>query len=471
MSVVVDRGIEDALPDPARVREVKQELDEAGVKYVLACWVDLLGIPKTKPVPIDQFEKLCAGGGPQFAVHSISMVPELGPADGDQVSVPDLDSLVVCPWNRELAWVFADLFYEGAPYNVCPRQALKRQSEVAGAAGYEFYAGIEPEFTVLRYDENGSVVKAFDDDPTHGPVRPRRQAFGYDAEFSLDAMPFLDAITACISDLGWGLSNLVAEGAYSQFELDFGYADVLTCADRYTLLRVMLKEVAKKRGLFVSYMPKPTNGDWRSGAHINVSVQRADAPGINLFEGESGEWGAETLSCVAGLIGHADSLSAITCPTVNSYAGLVARVAGFEGGTVTWAPTHATYGYNNRSTMLRLPQARKAIENRACDMTMNGYLALAMTVGACLEGIGERLAPGEPLNTDAYALEDTPHAAVRRLPRTLLQAVEAFDADALASSVLGPVMHRSYSTYKHDEWERFHQQVTPWERDEYLRFF
>ena len=227
MSVLVDQSIEDALPEPERVRELERELEEAGVKYVLACWVDLLGIPKTKPVPIAQFEKLCAGKGPEFAAHSISMVPELGPADGDQVSVPDLDSLIICPWDRELAWVFADLFYAGAPYDVCPRQALKRQVERARQAGYAFYAGIEPEFIVLRYDEAGNVVKAFDDDPPHAPVHPRRQAFGYDAEFSLDAMSFLDEITVCIAELGWGLSNLVAEGAYSQFELDFGYADVL----------------------------------------------------------------------------------------------------------------------------------------------------------------------------------------------------------------------------------------------------
>jgi glutamine synthetase len=471
MSVLVDQSIDDALPEPERVRELGRELEEAGVKYVLACWVDLLGIPKTKPVPIAQFENLCAGKGPEFAAHSISMVPELGPADGDQVSVPDLDSLIICPWDRQLAWVFADLFYAGAPYDVCPRQALKRQVELARRAGYVFQAGIEPEFIVLRYDEAGNVVKAFDDDPPHAPVRPRRQAFGYDAEFSLDAMSFLDEVTVCIAELGWGLSNLVAEGAYSQFELDFGYSDLLACADRYTLLRVMLKEVAKRRGLFVSYMPKPTNGDWRSGAHINLSVQRVEVPGVNLFNGEEGEWGGETFPCVAGLLEHAHALCAITCSTVNSYAGLVPKAAGFEGGTVTWAPTHAAYGYNNRSLMLRLPQARKAIENRACDMTMNAYLALAMTVGACLEGIEHKLDPGAPLNSDAYELENGPQAAFRRLPRTLLQAVEAFDADELVRSVLGPVIQRSYSTYKHDEWERFHQQVTPWEQAEYLRFF
>ena len=109
-----------------RIPEVKRQLEEAGVKYVMAAWIDLHGIPKTKPVPMSDFEVLCLGKGPQFAVHSVSFVPELGPADSDQIPVPDLDTLVICPWDPTCAWVFADLWWEGKPYNMCPRQALKR---------------------------------------------------------------------------------------------------------------------------------------------------------------------------------------------------------------------------------------------------------------------------------------------------------------------------------------------------------
>ena len=113
----------EALADPERVREAKAKLEEAGVKYILSVWIDLLGVPKTKPVPISDFELLCAGKGPQFAVHSISFVPELGPADADQIMVPDLDSLVICPWDKTCAWVFADLWWQDKPYNLCPRSA------------------------------------------------------------------------------------------------------------------------------------------------------------------------------------------------------------------------------------------------------------------------------------------------------------------------------------------------------------
>ena len=118
------------------IPEVRKQLEEAGVKYVLAAWIDLHGIPKTKPVPMSDFEELCLGKGPQFAVHSISYVPELSPADSDQVVVPDLDAVYVCPWDRSMAMIFSDLYWEDAPYNVCPRQArlpeVRKKLEEAG---------------------------------------------------------------------------------------------------------------------------------------------------------------------------------------------------------------------------------------------------------------------------------------------------------------------------------------------------
>ena len=232
------------LPDIERVREAKAMLSEAGVRYVLACWIDLLGVPKTKPVPLSNFEDVCMGKGPQFAVHSVSFVPELTAADSDQIPVPDLDTLVVCPWDRTCAWMVADLWWEDAPYNLCPRQALKRVVRDAAAKGYAGFAGIEPEFIAMRW-QDGQPVKAFDDDPLAGEgVRPRRQAFGYDAEYSIDSMGFLGALIDILEELGWGLKDVVAEGAYSQFELDFGYTDVLRMADRLVFLRVLLKEVA-----------------------------------------------------------------------------------------------------------------------------------------------------------------------------------------------------------------------------------
>ena len=462
----------DALPSDARIAEVRKQLEQAGVKYVMSSWIDLFGIPKTKPVPMSDFELLCKGKGPQFAVHSISFVPELTPADSDQVMVPDLDAVYICPWDNSMAIIFADLFWEDKPYDHCPRQALKRAIRDAKQSGYVGYAGIEPEFIAMRYDADGNPVKAIDNDPQDG-LRPRRQAFGYDVEYSLDSMPFFKDMIDILEGLGWNLHDVVAEGAYSQFELDFHYTDLLEMADRLVFLRILLKEVAKQHDMFITFMPKPTVGDWRSGAHINFSLQSVDNPGENLFGSTESGWADEVRHAVGGLMAHADALTAITCSTVNSYNGLVPRVGGFEGGTVTWAPTNITYGYNNRSAQFRLPQSRFCIENRAADMCMNVYLGLAMTLKASLKGIENKTDPGPATDRDLYQMtdEEFKEAGIRRLPRNLSAAIEALGKDDLAGEVMGEGMRKSYIAYKVDEWERYHQAVTDWEVQEYLRLY
>ena len=463
----------DALPDPTRVSEEKKKLEALGIKYILSCWIDMLGIPKTKPVPISDFELLCMGKGPQFAVHSVSFVPELGPADSDQIPIPDLDSLIICPWDKTCAWIFADLWWNDSPYNLCPRSALKRIVDNVSKEGYMVFAGIEPEFIVMEW-QDGQPVKAFDDDPkSSNGLRPRRQAFGYDVEFTIDSMGFLGKLIDIIEGLGWNLHDVVAEGAYSQFELDFHYTDILSMADRLVFLRVLLKEVAKHHGKFVTFMPKPTIGDWRSGAHINTSMQAIENLGVNIFENDSGEWSDIVFGAVGGLLRHGGALTAIACSTVNSYNGLVPKVGGFEGGTVTRAPTHMTYGYNNRSAMLRLPQNRFCIENRAADMCMNPYLSLGMTAAAMTEGVEKKYSPGDPLNQDLYEMTEEAiiNSGAQRLPRNLLEAIEILREDELAKKVLGETMMDSYLRYKADEWERYHQAITDWEVTEYLRLY
>ncbi len=464
--------IEASFPSKQRIRKAQRELADAGVKYVLSCWIDMLGVPKTKPVPLCDFEQLCLGKGPQFAVHSVSFVPELGPADPDQIPVPDLDSLVICPWDKTCAWVFADLWWEGKPYNLCPRQALKRQIDAAAKQGYAMMAGIEPEFITMQWDDKGQPVKAFDDDPAEGEgLRPRRQAFGYDVEYSIDAMGFLGELIDILNEMGWGLHDVVAEGAYSQFELDFHYTDVLQMADRMVFLRVLLKEIAKKHGMFVTFMPKPTTGDWRSGAHMNTSLQSVKKPGVNLYEGKKGEWSQTAYHAIGGMLKHGAAITAVACSTVNSYNGLVPKVGGFEGGVYTWAPTHITYGWNNRSAMLRMPQSRFAIENRAADMCMNPYLGLGMSLAASVDGVVNKIDPGPSVDEDLYVMDAKKQSKLKALPRNLLEASEMLGKSPLAKEVLGEQMLSSFLAYKVDEWERYHQTTTDWELQEYLRLY
>lgn len=474
MTLLDPQSLEEALASEERIKETGEWLVSKGIKSILCCWIDLLGVPKTKPVPISDWHRLCKGKGPQFAVHSVSFVPELGPADPDQIMVPDLDSLVICPWDHSLAWVFADLWWSDKSYNVCPRSAMKRIVRDCEAKGYQLYAGVEPEFMVMRW-KDGQPVKAFDNDPLPGEgVRPRRQAFGYDVEYTMDSMGFLGELIEILDkELDWDLHDVVAEGAYSQFELDFGYTNILQMADRLVFLRILLKEIAKKHGMFATFMPKPTIGDWRSGAHMNISMRHVDAPEVNIFEKDDGGWGDPVYNAVAGLLRHGGALTAVACPTVNSYNGLVPRVGGFEGGTVTWAPTHMTYGYNNRSAMLRLPQSRFCIENRAADMCMNPYLGLGISAAAMTDGVVNGYDPGRPLNQDLYSLseKEIEESGTQRLPRNLLEAIETLRNDDFVRQAMGEQMAESFMAYKVDEWERYHQAVTDWEVQEYLRLY
>jgi glutamine synthetase len=474
MSSTYYEHFKDALPDPDSLADEQKKLEDAGVRYILSCWIDMFGQPKTKPVPISDFVPLCMGKGPQFAVHSISFVPELGPADADQVPLPDIDTIQICPWDSTIAWVFSDLWWEDRPYNLCPRQALKRIMHESAEQGYTMMAGIEPEFIAMQWDDDGKPVKAFDDDPMPGEgIRPRRQAFGYDVEYSLDSMGFLGELIDILEDIGWNLHDVVCEGAYSQFELDFHYTNVLEMADRLVFLRIMLKEIAKKHGMFITFMPKPTTGDWRSGAHLNVSMQKVDNPGVNIYDGGDGNWSPVVKHALGGILKHGAAITAVACSTVNSYNGLVPKVGGFEGGTYTWAPTHMAYGSNNRSAMLRLPQSRFAIENRAADMCMNPYIALGMMLAAQVEGLVNELDPGPSLDEDLYVMDEAEKAKrnLTPLPRNLMEATEHLGQSELAKSVMGEAMMRSFLGYKIDEWERYHQETTDWEVREYLRLY
>ena len=242
-------------------------------------------------------------------------------------------------------------------------------------------------------------------------------------------------------------------------------------ADRLVFLRVLLKETAKKHGMFVTFMPKPTTGDWRSGAHMNTSLIKAGKPGKNVYEGARGKFSQAAYYAVGGQLKHGAAITAIACSTVNSYNGLVPKVAGFEGGVYTWAPTHITYGHNNRSAMLRMPQNRFCLENRAADMCMNPYLGLGMSLAASVDGIVNKIDPGTPADEDLYVMDEKRQAKLTALPRNLLEATEQLGKSQLAREVLGEQMLNSFIAYKIDEWERYHQTTTDWEVQEYLRLY
>ncbi|HXB02940.1 MAG TPA: type III glutamate--ammonia ligase, partial [Opitutaceae bacterium] len=175
------------------------------------------------------------------------------------------------------------------------------------------------------------------------------------------------------------------------------------------------------------------------------------------------------LHFIGGLLDHAEALCAVTCPTYNSYKGLLAQG---DMPDTSWAPVLQAYGQNNRSAMLRLPMNRPCIENRTPDMSANFYLSAALSLHAGLDGLERQIDPGEPLNENLYLDPGLPSGKPRRrrLPRTLLQATDALEASSFARSKLGDEFVDIFVAQKRKEWDADFYAVTSDERDQHLVF-
>jgi glutamine synthetase len=263
-----------------------------------------------------------------------------------------------------------------------------------------------------------------------------------------------------------------------QYEFDFHFADALTMADRFIFLRLMAKEVASTLGAIATFMPKPFSNDFRSGAHFNMSLASIET-GKNVFlpsdkpDALVQKYGLNCsktcLHFVAGLLKHAPAITAVCCPTFNSYKGLIAQG---DLPEMSWAPVLRCYGKNNRSAMLRLPMSRPCVENRAVDMSVNPYLAAAISLAAGLEGIRENLDPGEPLNDNLYSLStsDTDKRKISRLPQTLLDSIRAFEQDPLVTATFGQTFQQVYAEHKYKEFAKSFYRVCEEERQEMLTY-
>lgn len=444
--------------DPKRVAEMKKDLADRGVAYCFATFVDIHGVPKAKAVPLASFEKMCAGSE-LFTVGAMEGMGLVGPEKDECAVVPDLDSLVVLPWDTRYAWFAGDLYYHGEPYANCSRVILKRALKQASAAGFGLNLGVETEFYVFR-DDKGEL-----------PIQERRFTGlcpAYDVDQALQSMPYLMRMVEAMNALGWDVYSFDAEGGHGQHEFDFAYADALTMADRLVFFRFMAKTIAREMGLFASFMPKPFAGDFRSGAHFNMSLYDT-ATGANAFAGEGGALAARHgipfpdvgYHFLAGLLAHADAITAVTCPTHNSYKGLLAQG---QMSDMSWAPVLRAYGKNNRSAMLRLPMNRPCVENRAPDIAGNFYLGASLSLAAGLEGVAGAMDPGSPMNDNLYLALGGASASrrlprkdggfVERLPRTLIEALEAFETDPLVDAALGTEMKEIFLAFKMQEWER-----------------
>ncbi len=453
------------LPHPAPTTNgqgLATDLEARGVRYALASFVDLHGVSKAKAVPLPHLGQMLRGSE-LFTGAALDGVPQ-EVSDDEVAAVPDPASLTVLPWKPEIAWFASDLHLHGKPFEACSRNILHRVRAQAAAMGYRFNLGIETEFFVLKRNAQGKPVPYSDRDTLDKPA--------YDVRGLLDNLPWLDELVGAMNQLGWGVYSFDHEDGPGQFETDFDYAEVLTMADRLTFFKLMAKEIAHRHGLIASFMPKPFGDRTGSGAHYNMSLADLNS-GENLFLTPDQAPGAVSPLAhqfMAGVLRHAPAICAVIAPTVNSYKRLVAQgsMSGF-----TWAPVFVCYGNNNRTNMLRIPSAGGRVECRAADISCNPYLGAAMILAAGLEGIREQLDPGDPNLVNAYTLspEERAERGLTMLPRTLSEAIDAFEADPLSRTVFGDAMFASYVSYKREEWESYHCAVSDWEQARYLEFF
>lgn len=447
-------------------QKVRQDLEAAGVQVLLGAYVDVHGVPKSKAVPIGKLEEW-SQGSELYTVGALEGMGPLGPNEDECVSIPDLKAVTQLPWARRYAVAPADLYFHDKPYTHDSRALLKRQVERAAALGFTVNVGIEPEVYVLRSTEEG-IVPFVAEDLENQPTD------GYDLEATIMAEPFLEPMVRYMEELGWGVYSFDHEGGDGQYEFDFSYTDALGMADRMIVFRLMAKAVARSLGCFASFMPKPWSAAFGSGAHINVSIADSST-GVNLFEGPSelghvAGYSDLALAFTAGVLDRGNALSAVFCPTVNSYKRLLPRGLMNE---ISWAPVHRAYGSNNRTLMCRLPMNRRCLEIRTADSAANIYQALGAAIAAGLEGVTAGLDPGPPVNVDTYTTsrEELEAMGASRLPANLGEALDAFATDALMEETFGKQFHADYGAYKRAEWDEYNTVVDEWEIKKYLKLW
>lgn len=448
-----------------KIRHTQDELRARGVRYCIGAYVDIHGVPKAKVVPLEHLDHM-ALGSERYTGYALDGLGQ-DPHDDEFTSIPDLDHVIQLPWEPKLAWMPADNAFQGKPYPLNTRVALKTVLAQAAELGIGFKLGIECEVYLLRQEADGSLTVPNPDDRLAKPC--------YDLRPFLDSFSWLDKVASTITGLGWDLYSFDHEDGNGQFEFDFRYADALTTCDRLVFFRTMVKHYAKEDGLIATMMPKPFADRTGTGAHFNMSLVSL-ADDRNLFACAAGEdprglgLTKTGYHFIGGILRHGRALCAAFAPTVNSYKRLVRQGA---MTTFSWAPVFNSYGSNNRTNALRVPAGGGRCEQRNADGSVNPYLAAALALAAGLEGIRDRIDPGNPNEDNLYVISEAERQrrGIEFLPQTLHEAVSAFAADPLVEATLGTALRDEFVRYKTMEWEAYHGTVSPWEVQRYSHLF
>lgn len=431
-----------------------EKMDEKGIKFVRLQFVDINGVPKSISVPFGSDNNIedIFNDGILFDGSSVDGFVEIH--DSDLVMKPDPGTFSLLPWRPEESGVcrfICDIYTpKNKPFEGDPRGTLKKSLQKISLKGYSYNIGPEPEFFIIDQDEEGNYIPH--DDASYFDVEP------------LDKGPnFRRKLVVDLEELGFEVEASHHEVAPGQNEIAFKFDDALKTADAVITFKQAIKAIVDNMGYMVTFMPKPFFGVNGSGMHCHQSLFNGER---NLFSDENNENGLsqDALYFMGGLLKHSEALSAIVAPTVNSYKRLV---PGYE------APVYMEYGLKNRSALIRIPAARgkgTRIEYRSPDPSCNPYLAFAAMLEAGLDGINNKIDPGEPAEFNIYDLtnEELEEKGIKTLPASLWEAYHAFEENEVIRNGLGSHISEKFLESKYAEWDEYRIQVFGYEQKKYI---
>lgn len=434
-------------------QDIIRMVEEEDVEFIRLQFTDIFGVLKNVAVTSSQLEK-ALNNECMFDGSSIEGFVRI--EESDMYLYPDLDTFVVFPWRPQqgkVARIICDVYTaEKKPFEGDPRYVLKRAIADAAQMGYSFDVGPECEFFLFNQDEDGQ------------PTTITTERAGY---FDLGPVDWGENarrdMVLTLEDMGFEIEGSHHEVAPAQHEIDFHYDEALKTADNIMTFKLAVKTIAKRHGLFASFMPKPKCGVNGSGMHINMSLAK---DGKNIFSDPEDELGLsrEAYWFIGGIIRHMKGMSVITNPLVNSYKRLV---PGYE------APIYIAWSVTNRSPLIRIPSTRgprTRVELRCPDSAANPYLALAVCLEAGLDGIRNQIEPPAAVVENVFEMRvsDKNKLGIESLPGDLGAALDAYEQDTYIQEVLGSHINEKYVKAKRAEWEEYCAQVTAWEIESYL---
>lgn len=433
--------------------DILKKAEELDVKFVRLQFVDILGTIKNVAITVDQLPT-ALDDGIMFDGSSIEGFTRI--QESDMYLKPDYDTFTIFPWRPKegaVARLMCDILTpDREPFAGCPRSTLKKVMAEAKEMGFEMYAGSEPEFFLFDRDEKGEPTTITNDKGGYFDLSP--VDMGENARRD---------IVLALEEMGFDVEASHHEVAPGQHEIDFKYAPVLRTADNIATFKFVTKAVAMEHNLHATFMPKPIFGENGSGMHVHQSLFR---DGKNAFYNPDDELGLSEIAYhyMGGILKHAPALAAITNPVINSYKRLV---PGYE------APVYISWSAQNRSALIRVPSARGVgtrIELRNPDPAANPYLAMAVMLKAGLDGIKNKIEPGEQTIDNIYAMGESERQAraIDSLPADILEAVNNLADDQIIRDTLGEHIFEHFVEAKMIEWDVYRTQVHDWELDQYL---